>query len=134
MQSFTAISCGSLAASECLSLRARVGPGLLAIQPGERARARGRPALRTQPRESRQVGGRVEIEAGCEPHGAQAGAFRASQGLIEHVGVAAIPPSAFYHDPADGRSLVRFAFCKDIATLEEALGRMRDRLRPPRSV
>ena len=25
--------------------------------------------------------------------------------LIEHVGVAGIPPSAFYHDPADGRAL-----------------------------
>ena len=45
--------------------------------------------------------------------------------LIEHVGVAAIPPSAFYHDPADGRTLVRFAFCKDEATLEEAIDRMR---------
>ena len=48
--------------------------------------------------------------------------------LIEHVGVAAIPPSAFYHDPADGRTLVRFAFCKDEATLEEAIDRMRRRL------
>ena len=50
--------------------------------------------------------------------------------LIEHVGVAAIPPSAFYHDPADGASLVRFAFCKDLETLDEAVRRMRTRLRP----
>jgi aspartate/methionine/tyrosine aminotransferase len=50
--------------------------------------------------------------------------------LIEEVGVAAIPPSAFYHDPADGASLVRFAFCKDLATLDEAVRRMRERLRP----
>jgi aspartate/methionine/tyrosine aminotransferase len=44
--------------------------------------------------------------------------------LIERAGVAAIPPSAFYHDPADGRRLVRFAFCKDEQTLREALGRL----------
>ena len=45
--------------------------------------------------------------------------------LIEHAGVAAIPPSAFYSNPADGRALVRFAFCKGLETLEEALERMR---------
>jgi len=44
--------------------------------------------------------------------------------LIEHIGVAAIPPSAFYHNPADGRKLVRFAFCKTEDTLREALSRM----------
>jgi L-glutamine---4-(methylsulfanyl)-2-oxobutanoate aminotransferase len=44
--------------------------------------------------------------------------------LIEHAGVAAIPPSAFYHRKEDGASLVRFAFCKDEATLERALERL----------
>jgi aspartate/methionine/tyrosine aminotransferase len=44
--------------------------------------------------------------------------------LIEEIGVAAIPPSAFYHDPRDGRKLVRFAFCKTEETLREALSRM----------
>ncbi len=44
--------------------------------------------------------------------------------LIAEVGVAAIPPSAFYHDPADGRKLVRFAFCKKEETLREALRRL----------
>ncbi|MCH8164736.1 MAG: aminotransferase class I/II-fold pyridoxal phosphate-dependent enzyme [Planctomycetes bacterium] len=44
--------------------------------------------------------------------------------LIEHVGVAAIPPSAFYHRPEDGRKLVRFAFCKDEQTLHNALARL----------
>jgi aspartate/methionine/tyrosine aminotransferase len=48
--------------------------------------------------------------------------------LIEQVGVATIPPSAFYHDRADGRSLLRFAFCKDEATLREAIERMRAKL------
>lgn len=44
--------------------------------------------------------------------------------LIIETGVAAIPPSAFYHRPSDGASLVRFAFCKDEATLAAALDRM----------
>jgi N-succinyldiaminopimelate aminotransferase len=44
--------------------------------------------------------------------------------LVEKVGVAAIPVSAFV---ADGhlRHLVRFAFCKDDATLDEGLRRLR---------
>ncbi len=41
--------------------------------------------------------------------------------LITQVGVAAIPPSAFYHRSDEGRRLVRFAFCKDAATMERAL-------------
>ncbi len=45
--------------------------------------------------------------------------------LIDRAGVAAIPPSAFYSNPADGRKLVRFAFCKTEQTLREALVRMR---------
>jgi aspartate/methionine/tyrosine aminotransferase len=44
--------------------------------------------------------------------------------LIREVGVAAIPPSAFYHDPADGADFVRFSFCKEIRTLEAALERL----------
>lgn len=44
--------------------------------------------------------------------------------LIEKTGVAAIPPSAFYHRPEDGASLVRFAFCKDEETLRTAIERL----------
>jgi aspartate/methionine/tyrosine aminotransferase len=44
--------------------------------------------------------------------------------LIEEVGVAAIPPSAFYHRSDQGKSLVRFAFCKDREVLDGALERM----------
>ena len=44
--------------------------------------------------------------------------------LTSKVGVAAIPPSAFYHNPADGRTLARFAFCKRKETLEEAARRL----------
>ncbi len=46
--------------------------------------------------------------------------------LIDEAGVAAIPPSAFYAaDLAEGRALLRFAFCKTPATLEAAAARLR---------
>ena len=45
--------------------------------------------------------------------------------LVETAGVAAIPPSSFYHRPEDGANLVRLAFCKDEATLGEAANRLR---------
>jgi aminotransferase len=44
--------------------------------------------------------------------------------LVEQVGVAAVPGSSFYNDPADGRRQVRFAFCKQDATLDEAERRL----------
>lgn len=44
--------------------------------------------------------------------------------LVEKARVVAIPPSVFYSRPQDGGDLVRFAFCKDEATLAEALERM----------
>ena len=44
--------------------------------------------------------------------------------LIKHIGVAAIPPSAFYSVPSEGRKLVRFAFCKSDAVLESAIERL----------
>ncbi len=49
--------------------------------------------------------------------------------LIESVGVAAIPPSAFYHQSGEGSRLVRFAFCKDDHVLEQAIERMESSLR-----
>ncbi|MFG0257510.1 MAG: methionine aminotransferase [Phycisphaerales bacterium JB043] len=51
--------------------------------------------------------------------------------LVEHAGVAAIPPSAFYEHPERGSHLVRFAFCKREETLHaalERLSRLRDRV------
>jgi len=39
-------------------------------------------------------------------------------------GVVAIPASVFYADPAGGRSLVRWAFCKQPDVLDEALHRL----------
>ncbi len=40
--------------------------------------------------------------------------------LTSEVGVAPVPGSSFFADPADGRHLVRFAFCKTEELLEEA--------------
>ncbi|MGW8283457.1 MAG: pyridoxal phosphate-dependent aminotransferase [Gemmatimonadota bacterium] len=40
--------------------------------------------------------------------------------LAREAGVAAVPGSSFFSDPADGRALVRFAFCKSEAMLREA--------------
>lgn len=45
--------------------------------------------------------------------------------LTQEVGVAAIPPSAFYHNPADGAGLARFAFCKTDEMLVEAVERLK---------
>ncbi len=45
--------------------------------------------------------------------------------LIEDVGVAAIPPSAFYENTRYGKTYARFAFCKKEETLREAVRRLR---------
>jgi N-succinyldiaminopimelate aminotransferase len=44
--------------------------------------------------------------------------------MAENLGVVAIPASVFYDDPATAGGLIRFAFCKDEATLAEALDRL----------
>jgi aspartate/methionine/tyrosine aminotransferase len=44
--------------------------------------------------------------------------------MVEAAGVAVIPPSVFYNRPGGGKDLVRFAFCKDEATLAEAVDRL----------
>lgn len=45
--------------------------------------------------------------------------------LVSNVGVGAIPPSAFYDNPQDGATLVRFAFCRTDDVLYEAAERLR---------
>jgi len=45
--------------------------------------------------------------------------------LIREAGVAAVPGSSFYSDPARGARQVRFCFCKKQTTLEEAGRRLR---------
>lgn len=46
------------------------------------------------------------------------------QDLPRLAGVAGVPVRAFHDDPSVGRSLVRFAFCKQPAVLEEAAQRL----------
>jgi len=53
--------------------------------------------------------------------------------LPERMGVAAIPVSAFYSRPDAARHLVRFAFCKSDAVLDEGLRRLQRLRERPRS-
>ena len=43
-----------------------------------------------------------------------------AQFLVREVGVASVPGSSFYHDPALGRTKLRFCFCKRDETMIEA--------------
>ena len=45
--------------------------------------------------------------------------------LSREVGVTPVPGSSFFHDPADGRTQVRFVFCKTDDILLEAASRLR---------
>jgi aspartate/methionine/tyrosine aminotransferase len=49
--------------------------------------------------------------------------------LVEEIGVAVVPGSSFFDNPADGHKIVRFAFCKKDETLDEAERRL-SKLRP----
>jgi aspartate/methionine/tyrosine aminotransferase len=44
--------------------------------------------------------------------------------MTKEVGVATVPGSSFYHDRKLGKSLVRFAFCKKLETLQRAAQRL----------
>jgi aminotransferase len=46
--------------------------------------------------------------------------------LVTEVGVAAVPGSSFYRNPAAGRTKLRFCFCKKDETLAEADSRLRN--------
>ncbi|WP_344123232.1 pyridoxal phosphate-dependent aminotransferase [Streptomyces blastmyceticus] len=46
-------------------------------------------------------------------------------GLPERAGVVAVPNAVFYDNRAEGAPFVRFAFCKRIAVLEEAVARLK---------
>jgi len=50
---------------------------------------------------------------------------RGGSGTDGGPGVAPVPGSSFFHDPALGRHLVRFAFCKRLETLRAAGDRLR---------
>jgi aminotransferase len=44
--------------------------------------------------------------------------------LVTDVGVACVPGSSFFREPASGRTAVRFCFCKQDATLDSAAARL----------
>jgi aminotransferase len=44
--------------------------------------------------------------------------------LVKDVGIACVPGSSFYKHPKDGSQQVRFAFCKKLETLDEAVRRL----------
>lgn len=44
--------------------------------------------------------------------------------LVKEIGVAVVPGSSFYQDPARGRRQVRFSFCKKLETLQAAADRL----------
>ena len=48
-----------------------------------------------------------------------------ARGTGDGDGVAGVPGSSFFHDPVQGRTLIRFAFCKQLHTLEAAVRRLR---------
>ena len=50
--------------------------------------------------------------------------YELCRALPELCGVVAVPMSVFYDDPADGRNLVRFAFCKRDEVLDEGIRRL----------
>jgi N-succinyldiaminopimelate aminotransferase len=55
----------------------------------------------------------------------EADAMEFCKGLPDRAGVVAIPSAVFYDDhPEEGRTLVRFAFCKRPEVLKEALSRL----------
>jgi aminotransferase len=52
-------------------------------------------------------------------------ATAATEAILEQVGVAAVPGSAFYRTPADGENQLRFCYAKQMPDLEEACARLR---------
>ena len=52
-------------------------------------------------------------------------ATAATEAILEQVGVATVPGSAFYRTPADGESQLRFCYAKQMPDLEEACRRLR---------
>ena len=45
--------------------------------------------------------------------------------LIKNLGVAAVPGSSFYQNSQDGTQQIRFCFCKNDETLQEAGRRLK---------
>lgn len=54
-----------------------------------------------------------------------ANATAATEAILQEVGVATVPGSAFYRNPADGENQLRFCYAKKMADLEEACRRLK---------
>jgi len=52
-------------------------------------------------------------------------ATAATEAILEQVGVATVPGSAFYGNPADGKDQLRFCYAKQLPDLQEACSRLR---------
>ena len=52
-------------------------------------------------------------------------ATSATEAILDEVGVATVPGSAFYRNPADGENQLRFCYAKQMPDLEEACARLR---------
>ncbi len=57
--------------------------------------------------------------------GRWANATGAAESILQEVGVATVPGSAFYHDPARGENQLRFCYAKQMPDLEDACARLR---------
>ncbi len=53
------------------------------------------------------------------------GAVAAAESILETTGVASVPGSAFYRNPADGENQLRFCYAKKMPELEEACRRLK---------
>ncbi len=62
--------------------------------------------------------------AGFEP-GRWPTAVAATESILHSVGVASVPGSAFYRNPTDGDSQLRFCYAKKMSDLEEACRRLK---------
>ena len=47
-----------------------------------------------------------------------------ARALVEEVGLAAVPGSSFYHEPASGRQRLRFHFARRLETIDDATSRL----------
>ena len=61
-------------------------------------------------------------------------ATAATEAILKEVGVATVPGSAFYRNPADGRYQLRFCYAKKMAELEDACARLRRLAEKPGAV
>ncbi len=57
--------------------------------------------------------------------GRWANATEATEAILDEVGVATVPGSAFYRNPADGENQLRFCYAKQLEDLQDACQRLR---------